>query len=541
MNLTRLLFAAAFLLSAAAFAQTPSYAWYDTPGENNGLSEDKPFLIANANEFTGLANIANGTDERTRDYFSGKFVKLTSDIMLQENASEQREWIAIYDFRGTLDGAGFVVSGAYVNNTDASQGLFRGISGTVKNLGVIDSYIRGGYYVGVLSGNNGGTIENCYATGNAYGISSVGGLIGENGGTIENSYATGNVEGSSNIGGLVGANHYGRIKNSYATGSVKGSNAIGGLVGLNGGTNDEGIIENSYAAGNVEGSSAVGGLVGAQRYGSRIEKSYATGNTSGRWNTGGLVGNNDGKIKNCYATGNVEGTRYLGGLIGDNTTDGIIENCYAAVSIIEKISEDLPSGYFGGLTGRNLFEIINSYFDSDLYTHELNGVGFPKSSIEMKNKETYENWDFNDIWIIDENESYPYLTALPVPPPPPPRSSSSFSSSSDNSSSSSDSGTPELSSSSDTDVIQSSSSSDGASPVIISRIASGQTIIQATSNAILLENLPQNAKVQIYNLQGRRIYSNNNHENPLILKIMVQTKGLYFIKINNAITRVVVR
>jgi hypothetical protein len=77
--------------------------------------------------------------------------------------------------------------------------------------------------------------------------------------------------------------------------------------------------------------------------------------------------------------------------------------------------------------------------------------------------------------------------------------------------------------------------------VIISRIASGQTIIQATSNAILLENLPSNAKVQIYNLKGRRIYSNNNHENPLILKIMVQTKGLYLVKINNAITRVVVR
>jgi hypothetical protein len=121
-------------------------------------------------------------------------------------------------------------------------------------------------------------------------------------------------------------------------------------------------------------------------------------------------------------------------------------------------------------------------------------------------------------------------------------SSSDGTSSSSSSSSSSDSGTPEPSSSSDTTItIQSSSSSDGASPVIISRIASGQTIIQATSNAILLENLPSNAKVQIYNLKGRRIYSNNNHENPLILKIMVQTKGLYIIKINNAVSRVVVR
>jgi hypothetical protein len=53
--------------------------------------------------------------------------------------------------------------------------------------------------------------------------------------------------------------------------------------------------------------------------------------------------------------------------------------------------------------------------------------------------------------------------------------------------------------------------------------------------------LPQNAKVQIYNLQGRRIYSNNNHENPKIMQIMVQTKGLYVVKVNQATIKLIVR
>jgi hypothetical protein len=75
--------------------------------------------------------------------------------------------------------------------------------------------------------------------------------------------------------------------------------------------------------------------------------------------------------------------------------------------------------------------------------------------------------------------------------------------------------------------------------VIISRIASGQTIIQATSNAILLENLPSDAKVQIYDLRGKLIYSQFSTLNSQFIPI--QTKGLYFIKINNAVSRVVVR
>ncbi|MCL2283984.1 MAG: YDG domain-containing protein [Fibromonadales bacterium] len=76
--------------------------------------------------------------------------------------------------------------------------------------------------------------------------------------------------------------------------------------------------------------------------------------------------------------------------------------------------------------------------------------------------------------------------------------------------------------------LPSSSSSDGIT-VSLPRITINSIYAQVTDNAIVLGNVPQNAKIEVYNLRGERIYS-ANQENPLIMKIMVQTKGLYIVK-----------
>jgi hypothetical protein len=59
--------------------------------------------------------------------------------------------------------------------------------------------------------------------------------------------------------------------------------------------------------------------------------------------------------------------------------------------------------------------------------------------------------------------------------------------------------------------------------------------VQTKGMYIVLENLPKNTKVEVYNLQGKQIYS-AHPENPKILRILVQTKGIYIIKIGNAST-----
>jgi hypothetical protein len=54
--------------------------------------------------------------------------------------------------------------------------------------------------------------------------------------------------------------------------------------------------------------------------------------------------------------------------------------------------------------------ITNSYYDSETSGQsDDDGRGEPKTTAEMKKQETYADWDFDDIWGIDENNGYPYL------------------------------------------------------------------------------------------------------------------------------------
>jgi hypothetical protein len=145
---------------------------------------------------------------------------------------------------------------------------------------------------------------------------------------------------------------------------------VGGLVGSGGNISD------SYATGDVEGTYRVGGLVGS---GGNISDSYATGDVEGKEQVGGLVGEFSGLgrfVKHSYSTGAVTGTAGLGGLIGVMLA-GAVEDSY----------------YDTETSGR-------------LDDREL---GTPKNTEEMSQQATFENWDFTDIWVIDEGTSYPYL------------------------------------------------------------------------------------------------------------------------------------
>jgi len=77
---------------------------------------------------------------------------------------------------------------------------------------------------------------------------------------------------------------------------------------------------------------------------------------------------------------------------------------------------------------------------------------------------------------------------------------------------------------------KSSSSSSATTPILLSQTTIGNIHAQAKNNAIVLENLPNNAKIEVYNLQGKHIYSTNS-ENSQILRIPVLTKGMYIIRV----------
>jgi len=79
------------------------------------------------------------------------------------------------------------------------------------------------------------------------------------------------------------------------------------------------------------------------------------------------------------------------------------------------------------------------------------------------------------------------------------------------------------------DVIKNSTPITDPNP-IITRHHIGSIKARVENNFILLSNLPPNAKIKLYNLQGKRIYFGNS-ENSQILRIPVQTKGMYIVTI----------
>lgn len=204
-------------------------------------------------------------------------------------------------FTGNFDGLGHIVSNLTINNPSIGNvGLFGYVDkGTIRNIGIVNSSVVGGYNVGGLVGNNTGIIDKSYAIVSIFANYNFGGLVGENSGTISNSYAggsVGNAVDGNTIGGLVG-NNSGIINNTYATTTIYGENYLGGLVGYNSGN-----INNSYATGSVgftrSGGSA-NGLIGGNS--GNVTNSFWDTQTSGQTQSAGGTGKTTTEMKQLSA------------------------------------------------------------------------------------------------------------------------------------------------------------------------------------------------------------------------------------------------
>jgi hypothetical protein len=118
--------------------------------------------------------------------------------------------------------------------------------------------------------------------------------------------------------------------------------------------------------------------------------------------------------------------------------------------------------------------------------------------------------------------------------------------------------TPSSSSGGSSSSIDGSSSSGEQTPIRPQQVATGKLRVQAINNAIVLENLPAGAKIEVYNLQGKCIFSsgismpadlvkhsidgrsndvagkslNRGHRGSDNLTIPLQTKGVYIVKVS---------
>lgn len=186
------------------------------------------------------------------------------------------------------------------------------------------------------------------------------------------------LKSSGNTDGLFAAvGEPGTVKNlGIAAATIKSkANNIGSITGLNYGT----VLRcyNNAAVACSNSDACVGGIVGSN-YGS-VSNCYNKGAVSskGLSNIGGISGINKSELLCCYNTGKLSGTNRMGGIVGLGAT----KLCHFAVQ-------------------------------SKLYdTGDGSGTQSGESASLLKKEDSYEGWDFTNVWAIDSsiNGGYPYL------------------------------------------------------------------------------------------------------------------------------------
>ncbi|MCP9290427.1 LamG-like jellyroll fold domain-containing protein [Gracilimonas sediminicola] len=382
--------------SSALFAQTA------TEPSGSGTSED-PYLISSLDN---LYWVTQSSAQWDKYYLQNTNIDASGISWEEDTTGFSPIGNAANEFTGSFDGQNYSITGIYINRPDEEEiGLFGnvGASGVLTGLHLKDVNITGNTRTGGLVGyNNGGAVSNSIVTGEVYGSgspfggSSVGGLAGQSLGSVLNSSFKGTVDGNSQVGGLVGRNG-GSVMHSFVTGEVSCETATaGGLIGLN---EDSGAFFYNYANATVSGPSNIGGLVGTH-VGDSSAVNYALGDVTGDTDdVGGLVGQNSSPIANSYATGNVNGADRTGGLTGANQST--ITNSYAAGTVTGTTNT-------GGFSGSNSGTITSGFWDTDSGSDD-NGIGTDLSGTEMKQEASFSGFDFTDIWLIDEDFSFPFL------------------------------------------------------------------------------------------------------------------------------------
>ena len=356
------------LLSEAKHVYANGFCSYCDEFQPALKNESDYYEISNAGQLYWFANLVNSTTNGIA-MNTGAKAKLLDDIVVNEGEVAQcggtkadgwREWTPMCKtsdrYEGIFDGNGHTISGLFFNDTDADDvGFFSYVKngGIVKNMGVVNSYLRGLNNVGGISGQNSGEISECHnrSTIIASGDYS-GGLCGENYGSIINSYNLGEVSGSNlvggvcgsidgtgevencknmstvsattnKVGGISGQNTSGTIRNSKNTGKIIGVKYVGGICGLNYSTITAGINEGVVdATGNC-----AGGLCGA-KYSGDVTNSYNIGSVKGGDHVGGILGySSSGSLVNCFNASIVSGSTNVGGVCGNNYS-GTLTNCY---------------------------------------------------------------------------------------------------------------------------------------------------------------------------------------------------------------------
>lgn len=311
---------------------------------------------------------------------SGKYILMQDIDLFAED-----EIVISREFTGIFNGNGYTISNLKIknnSNSNAVSGLFYHNKGVICNLRI----------------NN---PELYCITGNASAYAETGVIAAQNSGTIRNCFILNpNIQTFGGIhsvsGGIAGVNNSnGKIQ--YCTVSKQTDCAI-----VSRGLSDS---CKSYSGGICGRNS--GTISSCNNY----VKTYA--NSENITYGGGIAAYNSGMVENSYSTGFVlwykkAKTIYYASAVGYNDYSGKIENVYCNNDslCIDNDKKEIPRII---LVYKNFGSIKNCYLENiniagvDI---TVGSYGEKMTSAQMKNKDTYEGFDFDNVWIMG---TYPEL------------------------------------------------------------------------------------------------------------------------------------
>lgn len=364
--------------------------------ESGDGSQASPYIIVTASQLAYLAHSTlSGND------YGASYIKLGSDIYLNDTSNWQNwengtvptnVWTCIGSndapFCGNFDGDGHTVYGMFIDvgndsSVIAPQGLFgcvrSGISqvGEIKNTNVASSYVNGYSMIGGIVGSCEITnVVDCTNYATISGTNNVGGIVGHYNGSgnsdaeVYNCINYGKILGRNNfIGGIVGGTYQCYVSLCGNDGTVSGNNYVAGIVG---GNDWNGLIDKCFNNANISGSSSVAGIAGYNN--GQVYDSYNAGTITGDDETGGITGSNlESYVKRCYNIGDV--------------------NCDGETGPILGIDYDGCSFQYG-------YYLAGSA--------SLNGYGTSLTEEQLQSQDSYNGFDFEQVWFINPDSGYAY-------------------------------------------------------------------------------------------------------------------------------------
>ena len=300
--------------------------------------------------------------------FENELVKLGKDIDLGGKQEDESTWwtsIGYYNsstdymyFKGTFDGQKHEISGIYIDNSDIDDGgaLFSGIDGTIRNLGITNSYFKSDYAASIAGDmKKNSKLENCYSK-------------------------ESQIIGTEVSAGLIGNNEGGIIINSYNSSEIslncldKSKDRAVGLVGY---IYSNAIVENCYNMGDI-----------------KINQT----NSYGYLRSGGISGSisSNGQLKNSYNVGQIifTQTNRSGLIVGECNTHANVDNCYSLDNVANINGIGLCNFIDGGGKLTNCSALADSYMKTQDFVNDLNRG----------------STDGNLSWKLNPNGGYPLLS-----------------------------------------------------------------------------------------------------------------------------------